>query len=939
MQGKETIQETIYGELPADLMRTNSQLQARVRELEERETALISEAEKYRRVFEASPLGIITYTSDGQCVSANQAAAAIVGASGEELLGQNFREITSWRESGLLKDAEAVFADGMDRRRLVRLYTTFGKKVVLDCRLCRFESHNSPRLLLMINDITQRKLAEIELAKAMDFQCRLVNTAATAIFTVDSERKITGVNDEFSHLTGYSQDEVLGKVCTTFCDEPCTSSCSLYDPDRTERILRRKCRIMTRSGNLLITLKNADLVRDDSGRIVGGIESFVNVTELMEAVEAKEAEANKLRSMIEGMQQCVVVADVDGVITDVNNWFLMKTGMSRSEVLGRDLWTINPEITLTNSLRGHLQDFKELRRRDSFEANTDIFGMHAWFKVQPIFEKEKFTGIIVTVIDVTEQVAARMAAEQANRAKSEFLANISHEIRTPMNGVIGMTELALATELNPEQREYLETVKMSAGSLLSLINDILDFSKIESGKFRLVNAEFSLRDCVGNTMSTLAPHAHYKGLELACQIMPDVPDLFIGDAGRLRQVMVNLVGNAVKFTRQGEVVVRVELDSESDESTLLHFSVIDTGIGIPEDHQERIFSAFEQIDGSSTREHSGTGLGLTISSRLVESMGGAIWLESAVGKGSAFHFTVNFDQQTDICSPSPGSEIPDLKNLKVIVVDDNATNRRILRETLRGWGINPTLCDGAIKTIEYLRSLRVPDEAYDLALIDLMMPGIDGFQLAQLIKQERPDAVKKIVMLTSGGQRGDAARCKELGIAAYLPKPVKQSDLYDAIVLALRSIDEPGVCTQVITRHTLRESRRRLKILLAEDNPVNRKFAVRMLQKMGHTVSVAGNGREVLTAMEEDNFHLILMDVQMPEMDGFQATAAIRQNEAATGGARIPIIAITAHAMQGYRKRCLEAGMDGYLSKPINANELFETLEAQVEKITATDMT
>jgi two-component system, sensor histidine kinase and response regulator len=877
MQGNEIVEETICGELPADLIRANSQLQARVRELEEREKALIGEAEKYRALLEASHPVMSTYPSVEQCGPANHAAADEVKAKNE------MRENTS--------------------------------------------------------DITERQLAEIELAKAMDFQRRLLNTAVTAIFTVDSERRITGVNDEFSHLTGFSQDEVIGKICTTFCDEPCTSLCSLFDPDRTDRILRRKCKIMTRSGSLLTTLKNADLVMDDSGRITGGIESFVNVTELMEAVEAKEAEANKLRSMIEGMQQCVLVADVDGVITDVNNWFLEKIGMSRIDVIGRDLWTINPEITLTNPLKTHLEDFKALNRRNSFELNRDIFGMHTCLKVQPIFEKEKFAGIILTVIDMTEQVAARIAAEQANQAKSEFLANISHEIRTPMNGVIGMTELALGTELNSEQREYLEAVKMSAGSLLLLINDILDFSKIESGKFELVNAEFSLRDCVGNTMSTLAFHAHSKGLELACQIMPDVPDSFIGDAGRLRQVVVNLVGNAVKFTLQGEVVVRVELDSETDDSALLHFSVIDTGVGIPKDHQERIFMAFEQIDGSTTREHSGTGLGLAISSRLVESMGGSIWLESAAGKGSTFHFTVNFNLQTDTCKSSTGFEIPDLKNLKVIVVDDNATNRRILKETLRGWGIDPTLAAGAIKAFEHLQSVKEPDKAYDLALIDLMMPGIDGFQLAQLISRDCPDAVKKIVMLTSGGQRGDAARCKQLGIAAYLPKPIKQSDLYDAMVLALRSIEEPGVCTQVITRHTLREGRRRLRLLLAEDNPVNQKFAVRMLQKMGHTVSVAGNGREVLVEMEKNNFHLILMDVQMPEMDGFQATAAIREKEAATGGERIPIIAITAHAIHGYKERCLEAGMDGFISKPIDANQLFEILEAQVGKITSAEMT
>ena len=626
---------------------------------------------------------------------------------------------------------------------------------------------------------------------------------------------------------------------------------------------------------------------------------------------------------------------IEGKLVDCNDAFANITGFaSREECLSHQAADLYFDRTgrdhFINQLvqRETLTDFEsEIKRPD---------GQSVWILETARLVDDGPAGgrriIEGTILDITARKAAEKAlalateaAENASRAKSEFLANMSHEIRTPMNGIVGMTELALGTDLTAEQRDYLETVRNSADSLLGIINDILDSAKIDAQKLDIDTVDFDLQQTLDAAVRPLAPRAHEKELELACHVTADVPQSLRGDPSRLRQIIVNLVGNAIKFTETGEVVLRVECESLDNTRAVLHFVVTDTGIGISPEKLAAVFEPFTQADASTTRRFGGTGLGLTISARLAALMGGRIWVESELGKGSQFHLTLPFEVDTEGHAPSPRRELTDLAGMNVLVVDDNTTNRRILEEVLSGWGMRPTIVDGGAAAIQAMERAVLAGHPFRLALIDYQMPEMDGFELASIM--QRPEfRMTTILMLSSVGGRDGAARSRELGVAAYLTKPVRQSVLLDALLSVATGngqSDAPkGAVTSVehVTTGVLR-------VLVAEDNAVNRQLVTVLLTKRGHTVVQARNGREAVSCASAEPFDLVLMDVQMPEMDGLEATRAIRSLEAVRGG-HVAIVALTAHAMKGDSEKCLSAGMDGYLSKPVNPVKMHELIES-----------
>jgi PAS domain S-box-containing protein len=705
-------------------------------------------------------------------------------------------------------------------------------------------------------------------------------------------------------------------------------------------------------------------IRDGDGNIVKWFGTCTDITDARQAQAELRASEERFRGTFENAAVGIAHTDLEGRFLRVNEKLCDILGYSREELLSRKVadvtcaedWAIDREqfrLLVRGELPSYSRDKRFLRKDGSL----------IWVAVSVSIQRDA-TGTPLNTISVARDIShrkrletelrqAKEVAESANRAKDEFLANVSHEIRTPMNAILGMTELTLATPLKEDQRQCLKTVKSAADNLLGIINDLLDFSKIEAGKLELSAADFSLRSAMGDTLRALAMRAHTKGLELVCHIQPDVPDALIGDAGRLRQILLNLVGNAIKFTQQGEVVMRVSSaacglaeDLKTDPAkpqaaeVELHFTVTDTGIGIPKDKQETIFRAFEQEDASTTRKFGGTGLGLTIASRLVALMGGQISVDSAPGQGSTFAFTARFALQPHPATATVAQPPVLLRNLPVLIVDDNATNRHILQGWLRGWQMEAEAVGDAAAAMDALWHRAANGRPYALALLDARMPDRDGLSLATQIRKRAELSATHIILLTSGDRPGDSALFRQLRIDIHLLKPVQQEELLETIhrVMSRARVSgggvrgewslSPGVATPGLTSHPSPLTPH-LHILVAEDNEFSAQLMEQLLTRRGHHVRLASNGPEALALAEEGGFDVLLLDIHMPILDGFSVVGAIRERERATGG-HLPVIALTARSRREDRERCLAAGMDDFLTKPVPTAALFEAIERLV---------
>jgi two-component system, sensor histidine kinase and response regulator len=759
----------------------------------------------------------------------------------------------------------------------------------------------------------------------------LVMLMVTGIFTLATRRIVAPIRSltQAAHLLTEDASETLRPLPVRSDDElgVLTRTFNRMAGEVQEQRETLEARVDERTE--LLSRTNAGLATEISER---------------ESAEAALRESSELITLLlESAPEAIYGVDLAGDCTFCNAACLRLTGYDdSSELLGRNMHAVihyakpdgTPYPVQECSIyagfgeeQGAHGDHEVLWRKDGTS-----FPVEFWSRL--LHRNHRVIGMVVTFVDVTVRKQAeeamrnaKEAAEAGSRAKSEFLANMSHEIRTPLNGVIGMTELALGTDLTEEQRDYLNTVKLSGDALLSVINDILDFSKIEAGKSDLEANDFDFRASLETILKTFALRASEKNLELLYEVDGEVPEIVQGDANKLRQILVNLLGNAIKFTHAGEVALRVKIDKVEDKKYLVHFTVSDTGVGLAAEVRKLIFDPFTQADNSTTRNYGGTGLGLAISARLVKMMGGEIWVESEHGRGSQFHFTAQLAADHAPSIARSGNPLVAKDAARVLVVDDNRTHCGMLERLLKGWGWNANSAQSGEEAMVQVRAARESGDAYQLILIDLHMPGMNGFELVEHLPRLPGVVPPTIMMLTSGGQREDMARCAELGISAHLLKPVRPSELREAIRQAMGMPTVEAVPATQPDSPPARGLTPSLRVLLAEDNAVNRKVVTRLLEKRGHQVLVTTNGKEALAALEKDSFDLVLMDVQMPEMDGFEATRMIRLSEQGTAFHQ-RIIALTAHAMSGDRARCLEAGMDGYLTKPLGALALDQVLES-----------
>lgn len=887
------------------------------------------------RIFELCPIPLVLADRQGRIRDINPAFVQTFGYSPEEARGEYLDTLAV--PENLRKDSLAALGLVLRGEKVVqetwRLHR-HGSLVPVSLSLIPILLNNQiEAILAAYSDLSPLFNLKERLKEAENKFLEIAQITSDLIWEIDENFNFTYASQRFEPLLGYKPEEIYGKdLFSLMVASEALRVRPLFISNKNsgQSIVDLECWFESKSGERSLLLLNANPIKNAQGLVVGYRGSARDITSRSLAEERLQKEMTKFAAMIEGMQEGILLVDEKNNIVEINNYFLKLLGKERNSIIGSNLFDLEP-LAKQIDLKQLVSLFRENPNSPAQSLEKSLFGLEVILRLQPIYYQNAYDGLIINLIDVSELVKARNQALAAEKIKGEFLANISHEIRTPLNGILGMVNLFLDTELTPEQKEYLKGIKNSAESLLDIIQDILDFSKIEGKKITLEKINFNLIDLIYEAIAPVIFEAHKKKLELICELSPELPSCVQGDPGRLRQILINLISNAVKFTEKGEVCVSAQLEKTEGNSGLFHFMVADTGIGIPKEKQDIIFKAFAQADGSMTRKYGGTGLGLAITHELVTILDGRIWVESELGKGSCFHVEIKLD-----LAPIPEEKkaeekeaLEALSQTSALVIDDNSTSRRVLKNWLNFWGVKTEEIDSGEDAIVLMeRSLRL-GHPFNFILVDSFLPGTSTFFLQDFLRQEADLARRTIIMLASPDHKADISSWQKIGIKAFLTKPVRPEELRDALlyILGKKSLKHMEELVSV-----KEEEKVKYRILLAEDNLVNQKVACFILERHGHEVIAVKDGIEVLEALEKGVYDLILMDVQMPRMDGFTATREIRKKEKGKN-VHIPIIAMTAHALKGDREKCLAAGMDDYVAKPLRADELLNVIEKTINRL------